>query len=416
MRLLTRTPHGVPLLALLLLISRTAAAAGFSDDEYKAVTPEELYGERKEIGVVPIIGGDSDIGLAVGAIGSVASFALGAKPYLWRAEVNALISFKHPDTGWVVPFQDYYIKTTFPALLNNQLRLVLRAAYTQYATLHYWGLGNASRVLPNSNPQFYQYKLRYPHATAELHIALPAHFGIKLGADYVYNQTTIYGDSKVEEDLLAMPDKIKGAGPVAVWLFTAGLGWDTRDSELAPHRGQSHSLIVRGSPGGLHSAPYRFVGVNLAFRGYIPVWNPYLVLALRLAGDALAGDVPFYNLPESNDGYTLGGMTGVRGIPAQRYSGKGKVYGNAELRIQVARRRLGNQEVLWGLVAFADAGRVWADLHANPQLDGTGLGLKYGVGGGLRLQFGSTFVLRGDAAWSPDSDPIGLYFNVGQIF
>ena len=407
----------VALVALSLFFCRGALAApGLVDDDYKAVTPEDLYGERKEIGVVPIIGGDSDIGLAVGAIGSVASFALGAKPYLWRAEVNALISFKHPDTGWVVPFQDYYIKTTFPALFHNQLRLVLRAAYTQYATLHYWGLGNASQVLPNSDPLFYQYKLRYPHATAELHLSLPARFSIKFVADYVYNQTTIYQDSKIEQDLQSMPDKVKGAGHTAIWLFSAGVAWDTRDSELAPHTGQFHSLVFRGSPGGMHSAPYRFGAANLAFRGYIPVWNPYLILALRLAGDALMGDVPFYNLPESNDGYTIGGMTGVRGIPAQRYSGKGKVYGNAELRIQLARRRLGNQEVLWGLVAFADAGRVWADLHANPQLDGNGLGLKYGFGGGIRLQFGSTFVLRGDAAWSPDADPIGLYFNVGQIF
>jgi hypothetical protein len=55
-------------------------------------------------------------------------------------------------------------------------------------------------------------------------------------------------------------------------------------------------------------------------------------------------------------------------------------------------------------------------LHAHPELDGTGLGLKYGVGTGLRFQEGRTFVVRADLAWSPDARPIGGYFAAGQIF
>jgi hemolysin activation/secretion protein len=69
-----------------------------------------------------------------------------------------------------------------------------------------------------------------------------------------------------------------------------------------------------------------------------------------------------------------------------------------------------------GSVAFFDAGRVWADLHAVPELDGTGLGLKYGTGIGLRLHKGKTFVLRADVAWSPDARPLGFYFLAGQMF
>jgi hypothetical protein len=39
-----------------------------------------------------------------------------------------------------------------------------------------------------------------------------------------------------------------------------------------------------------------------------------------------------------------------------------------------------------------------------------------GIGGGLRLQKGRTFVLRADLAWSPDARPIGGYFLAGNIF
>ena len=70
----------------------------------------------------------------------------------------------------------------------------------------------------------------------------------------------------------------------------------------------------------------------------------------------------------------------------------------------------------FGLVPFFDAGRVWADSTPQPELDGQGLGLKYGAGGGLRLQSGSSFLLRLDVAASPDASPVSGYFSAGQIF
>jgi hemolysin activation/secretion protein len=69
------------------------------------------------------------------------------------------------------------------------------------------------------------------------------------------------------------------------------------------------------------------------------------------------------------------------------------------------------------VAAFLDGGRVWTEIsQAHPELDGGGLGIKYGVGGGLRLQEGQTFVVRADIAWSPDATPIGAYFAAGEIF
>jgi hypothetical protein len=56
------------------------------------------------------------------------------------------------------------------------------------------------------------------------------------------------------------------------------------------------------------------------------------------------------------------------------------------------------------------------DLPADPALDGTGLGLKLGVGGGVRVYGGESFVVRGDIAWSPDARPIGGYLAPGEIF
>ena len=74
------------------------------------------------------------------------------------------------------------------------------------------------------------------------------------------------------------------------------------------------------------------------------------------------------------------------------------------------------KDMKFGIAGFFDAGRLWVDFHAHPDLDGAAFGLKYGTGGGIRLQQGKTFVARLDLAWSPDATPIGGYFGVGEIF
>ncbi len=61
-------------------------------------------------------------------------------------------------------------------------------------------------------------------------------------------------------------------------------------------------------------------------------------------------------------------------------------------------------------------GRLWADTHPEPELNGRGTGLKYGAGGGVRLQSAASFVIRADLAWSPDPTPLSGYFAAGQAF
>jgi hemolysin activation/secretion protein len=107
---------------------------------------------------------------------------------------------------------------------------------------------------------------------------------------------------------------------------------------------------------------------------------------------------------------------GVRGVPAQRYYGKAKVFTNIELRTELASFHALGKPLVFGVTGFFDGGRVWADTHSEPSLDGSGVGLKFGTGIGLRLQSGSAFVLRAELAWSPDANPIGGYFVASQAF
>jgi hypothetical protein len=62
------------------------------------------------------------------------------------------------------------------------------------------------------------------------------------------------------------------------------------------------------------------------------------------------------------------------------------------------------RSLIYYRAGFFDAGRLWADFHPHPELDGTAFGLKYGTGGGIRLQQGKTFVVRLDVLPHPVLD------------
>ena len=106
----------------------------------------------------------------------------------------------------------------------------------------------------------------------------------------------------------------------------------------------------------------------------------------------------------------------MRGIPGQRYYGRIKLFSNLELRSHLYDFTVSRKPYALGGALFTDFGRLWTDFGSHPELDGTRLGLKYGVGGGVRLQQGKTFVIRVDVAWSPDARPLGAYLTAGQAF
>jgi outer membrane protein assembly factor BamA len=396
--------------------ARQLTAATQADSPYAPILP------RRELGMVPIIGGDSDIGVATGFIGSYAQFDASAQPYRLRVEVSALVSSKHGPSGFTNPYQDVYAAVSLPSLWHNRLHLSLRGAYTAYHHLLYYGIGNASRAGAAMAPaapqaQYNQYQLRYPHGTATLGLQLVPHLTLSLGVSYARHALTVLPGSKLAEDIHTGEALMRGDGIAALWKLEASLQWDSRDDEIVPQRGKHHTLSVRASPGHFFDSPYAFAGINFSWRQFVPLWRNHLVLAARLVADILVGEPPFFALAESADGYALGGGNGVRGLPAQRYYGKTKTYGNLELRARVLTRQALDQRLRLALVAFADGGRLWATVPgAHPELDGTGAGIKYGLGGGVRLQWGETFLLRGDVAWSPDAHPVACYFNVGHAF
>ncbi len=378
---------------------------------------------RTEIGLIPLVGGDTDVGAGVGLLGTIAETASGYKPYLWAIEGAGFISFKRSDTGFVIPYQDYSVQWTAPQLLNKRLRIEVRPSYTKETTQRFYGLGNASPAPTGGDvPGRDFYGRTHPTLWVRLRYRVWDHFHAGVGASHTQNWLRIGPQSTLEQQMTTSDNptvrQLLGApSRHGVLLLEALFLWDTRDNEAVPEEGQIHQVRFRLSPVVAGDAmPYSYQQLNLSSRFYHSPIPDRLVLALRWVADMQFGRPPFYELARYDDTFALGGQNGVRGVPGQRYYGKIKLFANFEVRSQLVQFHLWNKQMTLGAAVFFDVGRAWADWTSHPELDGSGWGLKYGTGGGLRLQQGKTFVVRADLAWSPDARPVGAYVGAGQMF
>jgi len=406
------------------LVVLAASAAGATDplnSSDKPTNTDATSTPKDEVNLVPLVGGSTDIGIGGGFFAGLARVQKGYEPYVFNLEASGLITFKSSSSGLVLPVQDLWVKLTVPRLFGQPVRLAVRPSYT-WEVLRYYGLGNGAvdATRSGASTDEVSYRRLHPQLDTELRFRILDHFAGFGGARFTYNAVQTTADSALVRDQQTGSDEVKkllgSFDSHAVLLLKAGVQFDNRDNELSSHSGSFDELNLKYSPGGSAAFPYRYGNFNLIARGFLPIWGSRVVLAARLVADVLVGDPPFYELSRFEDTYAVGGGGGVRGVPAQRYYGKVKTFGNAELRTELVSFHALGKPLLFGLVGFFDGGRVWADTHAEPTLDSTGTPLKYGAGGGLRLQSGSAFVLRADIAWSPDASPISGYFSAGQLF
>ncbi|MBZ5712723.1 Omp85 family outer membrane protein [Nannocystis pusilla] len=408
--------------------------------------------ERIEVGALPALSYDSDLGLGFGLIASVARFSPGYRPYRWRLELLLSANAKRaPGKGIEVPFHDDYLNMDFPGLAGDRLRITARVGFRKFANTGYYGFGNDSVATepwegldPDQDLMAYQAARRY-HRFDHIYPLLLFNARIKVwdrstpqqrrriealvGLNTTYNIVRPYPGSLLEQDIalkaMDTPDGqatahlLQGTDPHMLMVVSAGALFDTRDHEYTPTRGTFTELTVRASPGVQQGLRYAAFTLNSAwFKSFI---GEYLSFAVRGVADVIAGDAPFYELTRfgalmPRDG--PGGGWSLRGVPRQRYAGKIKLMQNLELRSMFWKFRIKNSQFAVGAVAFLDAARIWADF-GRTELGGRSIDggtFKLGTGGGLRVRWGETFLVRFDAAYSPTDKSNGFYVDVGHVF
>ncbi|MBW2733510.1 MAG: BamA/TamA family outer membrane protein [Deltaproteobacteria bacterium] len=400
--------------SLLLLSSMVLSSpSAFANDD------PDVDPDRYEFSALPIFMADTDRGFITGATGLVVRFKKGYYPYRWRMQLLTRFSVeRQPDDTLQLPFHEYRLRFDIPGVLTPRLRLDAEVAFRRYTDSGYYGFGNDS---PGENgvDRFNEYDRVYPSALVQARYTFSKHLSFLVGLSFTYNWLELYEDSKLRTDTQSLDPKVRdllhGTEDHALTITSLGLVWDTRDHEFSPTRGMFHELSWRLSPG----LELLYGGANATARFFYPLLGEKLVVASRLVLDFIVGDAPLYELSRfgsltPQDG--IGGAQAIRGVPLQRYHGKIKALANVELRSELVAFHLLSQRFKLGFLAFVDMGRLWSDYEALQRFDGDGLGLKLGLGGGSRLRWGETFVLRFDLAWSPDADPVGAYIGFNHVF
>jgi hypothetical protein len=379
----------------------------------------QLTAPKTEVGLLPVIGGDTDIGYGAGVIGSVAGLAPGFTPYKWKLEFAGFYATKttplHPS------YEDSYLLLTFPELLDKRLRLEIRPSYTHESDLLYYGLGNYAPSHGGIVPARDEYTRMHPAISVDTTWLVYSPWKILVGAQYTWNKISFDPDSTLAMQMQGSDAYVRNAIAIepehGVLRLQTALIYDSRDNEISTYNGQYHWVKFRISPGLGDALPYQYEQIDAQARFYYTPIPHRLTLTARGVFDLQLGDPPFYELSRYEETSAIGGVQGVRGVPAYRYYGKVKAFVNLEARSEVLHFHLLGKHFLLGVAGFFDAGRLWTAIdHSPAALDGTGLGIHYGIGGGVRLQQGKTFVVRGDIAWSPDAMPVGAYVIANQIF
>jgi hypothetical protein len=385
---------------------------------------------HSEFAGFPILSGNSDFGIRFGAVGSLARFGGGVKPYRWRATLAALAAVK-PDEGLTL----YAVRAIVdvPGLYDGKLRLSPYVYAYRTTILPYFGIGNATSgtvppVVAGDPNRYFQSiineaSVRLP---ARIHLDLP--FDIMTLVVYRFDDPSTYPGSKLEQDTTppAPGEKPVALGLRKLSLVTLGGGIiiDTRDNEFFPFRGHVHQIAAKFIEGIPFDADIRYGQVSTSFVWFFPL-RENVVYATRALVDLQFGNVPYYDLMRGGpfrDTYLIGGSAGIRGIPVARYIGPIKVVANQEVRSMWWHPRILGQDFHFGAGAFFDFGRVWANYKFNGAEDGPFPGLRWGTGLAGYLAWGHAAIFRVDIAYSPsraqltNGFPVAYYFEDSLAF
>lgn len=207
-----------------------------------------------------------------------------------------------------------------------------------------------------------------------------------LGGRYTYFNSTTNSD---------IFDTIPGIPNNGLEDATGGLGliinYDSRDNMISPsdgHLAKLHAIFYNEAFGG----DYDYTKIKACSYSYWPILDN-VVLGVRLEGDFIDGDAPFYDVP----------FISMRGIPALRYQGESVIVTELDARWDITYR--------WSLVGFGGSG--WTAESIGDFGDESA---KFAGGGGFRYLIARRLGLRVglDVAVGPE-DTV-LYMGIGSAW
>jgi hypothetical protein len=393
-------------LAAVGLCTLVASAQGTQSVSAQITRPTGL-----EIGGVPAINFDSDEGFGYGAIAELYHYGDGLlEPYAWTLQPTVFLTTEGR--------RDFTAFFDAPHLLSGW-RLTGFLGSEKHIATPYYGVGNGSEydeaLDPDSGPNPFYYRFGRTRYSGT----------VTLQRRWVDDRVRLLFGGGIERTIVdPVPDDMGttlyaqevASGEERFWsnYVRGGLVWDTRDRETGPRSGTWTEVLLQWTPEGLGSN-VGFTRWTFADRRYFPLGDR-LVFAHRYLLQGAGSGAPVHELFRVHSSFKsqegLGGAKTVRGLPKNRYVGRGALVWNAELRWRAADFRLIGKPFHAVLTAFVDHGRVWED---GVQFGELFTDLHRGFGGGIRVGMGENFVVAVDGATS-DEAGFPIYIGLGYLF
>lgn len=389
-----------------ILVALLAAATARASAQVPAATPT-----GHSVKGLPALNFDADEGFGYGAIVQYYDYGDGsAAPYRFSLQTTLFLTTRGR--------RDATLFLDAPHLLSNGWRLGAQLAREQQLTAPYYGVGNATEAPASATSGANPYYYRFGRTVLRTNVDLQHELGLRalrgfagVGARQADVNTIPYDSGTT---LLAQETGRRSLPTVNTRYARLGLVWDTRDREIGPHRGNWSEVLVQRA-GRILGGDQLFTRITGSLRQYVPL-GARLTFAERVVMQSMRGDPAISELfavqSSFRDDEVLGGASSLRGIPKNRYVGKGVAFSNSEVRWSAASFAVRGTPSELVLSAFGDVGRVWAEGIDVSQL---GSDLHVGFGGGARLALGPTFVIALDVGHSSQSTA-AIYLGLGYLF
>lgn len=261
---------------------------------------------------------------------------------------------------------------------NSRSRLEVLAAASQLVVTRFHGFGNET---PRTDPDRL-YKVWETQVRGEALLF----GGLTSSAEWFAGPVLELSRPEVEPGSPAAADGLPGSRSFGQAGARLGAVLDTRDLPSYPRRGL-YALASTSVFPAVWDLDQGFGRVDVQSAAFVPL-PAAATLALRLGGSVARGAFPF------QEAAFVGGSETLRGYPRQRFAGDASAFAGAELRGYVGRFNFISRGD-WGVLAFADAGRVFVEGERSDTWH-TGAGGGVWIGVLERTRTASLVVARGE--------------------
>ena len=340
-------------------------------------------------------------------------------------------SIKDGPKGVQLVQESFLYNADLVGYLGGKLRLNPQVSYQRTINMGYFGLGNAASGTVPANytgpaGRYFEWIDSITNAYLQPRYTLSGPWSVTGALGYRYMAPTAYADSKLVRDAESKnPDGspvVRGLETLSLTQVAVGMIYDSRDNEVFVHDGAYGQVGVAYQQGVPTAADIQYGEAEALIQGY-GRW-PVRARGARRGRPAVRPRPLLLSL-HGRRVQSAGGRR--RRVGRARRPGGPLLRGDQDLRERrapdhVPHVPLPQAEVLDGRGRALRHGPVVARLLVPLPLDGSGVGLKYGVGGGLYFLWGQAAFFRVDAAYSPDAQaenptfPLGLYVADGTMF